>query len=86
MRTCPFTGCCRRIPSRMFCCKLHWAWLTNEEQRTIYDVYGEFKLGGWPLSKLRRLQKQVVEEVETRRSIPETRGYPFVDDGSYQED
>ena len=64
MRTCPFDGCARAIPSTMFACGRHWRCLNRAQQRSIYAAYEDYMADRIGIDDLRDIQQRVLDEAQ----------------------
>jgi hypothetical protein len=68
MRTCPFRGCDRLIPNDRFCCSLHFARLTFNEQTAIFNAYDRHRRGEISSMTLLECQRRMVNAVQGRNA------------------
>ena len=62
-RKCPYPGCNRLIPSRMFACFPHWRSIPSHLKRRVFDLYEGWKLGDLNATTLQEGQDMVIREI-----------------------
>lgn len=64
MKTCPFSGCTRRIPSRFFCCKPHFFDMPWDEKQNVNELL--YLIANRQISKTaaRKVSRNIVARVE----------------------
>lgn len=66
MNRCPFKGCRREVPPGRFCCSLHFARLTFDEQTRVFEAYADHRDGKIGGPRMRVVLQAILDAAQGR--------------------